>query len=66
MRRRRSAPMIDLRCDVGRDTLMQMIALSFGVAIVTELVSAMVWPGVAFRLFHDEPEPIPFSDAWSP
>lgn len=63
--RRRSAPMIDLRCDVGPDPQMQMVALSFGVAIITELVSAMIWPGVAFRPFHDEPEPIQLSDPWS-
>lgn len=59
------APSI-LRCDVGRDTLMQMVAQGLGVSVATESVSVMGMPGVVFRPFHDEADPIPFSAVWSP
>lgn len=59
------APSI-LRCDVGCDTLLQMIAQGFGVSIETEAASVMRTPGVVFRPFQDELEPIPFSAVWSP
>lgn len=55
-----------LRCDVGRDTLMQMIAQGFGVSIASEAASLVEISGVAFRLLRDEPEPITFSAVWSP
>lgn len=55
-----------LRCDVGRDTLMQMIAQGFGISIASEATALVDTPGAVFRPFHDEPEPIPFSAVWSP
>ncbi|GAA5542273.1 MULTISPECIES: LysR family transcriptional regulator [Brucella] len=59
------APAI-LRCDVERCTLMQMIAQGFGVSIAGQAAGLVDIPGVVFRPFRDEPEPIPFSVVWSP
>ena len=59
------APAI-MRCDVERCTLMQMIAQGFGVSIAGEAAGLIDIPGVTFRPFHDEPEPVPFSAVWSP
>lgn len=55
-----------LRCDVGRDTLMQMIAQGFGISVAPESVSTIGMPSVVFRPLHDEAEPMPFSAVWSP
>ncbi|MFC6446136.1 LysR family transcriptional regulator [Shinella zoogloeoides] len=60
-----AAPSI-LRCDVERCTLLQMIAQGFGVSIAGQATALAEIPGVAFRHFHDEPEPVPFSAVWSP
>lgn len=60
-----SAPAI-LRCDVERCTLMQMIAQGFGVTVAGQAAALIDVPGVTFRPFHDEPEPVPFSAVWSP
>lgn len=59
------APSI-LRCDVERCTLLQMIAQGFGVSIAGQAASLVDIPGVVFRPFRDEPEPVPFSAVWSP
>ncbi|PSM17370.1 LysR family transcriptional regulator [Nitratireductor sp. StC3] len=55
-----------LRCDVERNTLMQMIAQGFGVSIAGRATALINMAGVAFRPFYDEPEPVPFSAVWSP
>ncbi|MFG1265001.1 LysR family transcriptional regulator [Xanthobacter aminoxidans] len=60
-----SAPSI-LRCDVERCSLMQMIAQGFGVSVVGQAAALIEVPGVVFRPFRDEPEPVPFSAVWSP
>lgn len=59
------APSI-LRCDVERCTLLQMIAQGFGVSIAGQANALVDIPGVVFRPFRDEPEPVPFSAVWSP
>lgn len=61
----RVAPSIQ-RYDVGRNTLMQMIAQDFGVSIATEATSMMRTPGVVFRPFHDGPRANPFPGRRSP
>lgn len=59
------APSI-LRCDVERCTLLQMVAQGFGVSIAGQAAALVDIPGVVFRPFRDEPEPVPFSAVWSP
>jgi DNA-binding transcriptional LysR family regulator len=60
-----AAPSI-LRCDVERCTLLQMIARGFGVSIAGQAAALVDIPGVVFRPFRDEPDPVPFSAVWSP
>lgn len=55
-----------LHCDVERCTLLQMIAQGFGVSIAGQAAALTEVPGVVFRPFHDESDPIPFSAVWSP
>lgn len=54
------------RCDVGRDTLMHMVAIGEGVTLTTAAASHLPFPGVVFRTLADEPEPAKFSAVWSP
>ena len=60
-----AAPSI-LRCDVERCTVMQMIARGFGVTVAGKAAALLDVPGVVYRPFNDEPEPVPFSAVWSP
>lgn len=59
------APSI-LRFDVGRGTLLSMVAQGFGVTIMGAATSLSPTAGVTFLPFSDEPEPVPFSAVWSP
>lgn len=54
------------RCDIGRDTLMYMVAAGEGVTLVSETAKHMSCPGVAFRPLADETERARFSAVWSP
>ncbi|MCW0983648.1 LysR family transcriptional regulator [Agrobacterium sp. BT-220-3] len=54
------------RCDVGRDTLMHMIADGEGTTLIPEATTHVPFPGVAFRLIADETEQARFSAVWSP
>ncbi|MEH3116651.1 MAG: LysR substrate-binding domain-containing protein [Methylorubrum populi] len=54
------------RCDVGRDTLMHMVANGEGITLVNETVRQMHCPGVTFRSVADETEQARFSAIWSP
>lgn len=54
------------RCDVGRDTLMHLVASGDGVTLTTEAASLVPFPGVVFRLVADETEQARFSAIWSP
>ncbi|MBB3871241.1 LysR family transcriptional regulator [Brevundimonas mediterranea] len=54
------------RWDVGRDTLLHMVAQGYGVMLTTEATAMAPIPGVAFRPIIDEPEPVSFSAVWSP
>lgn len=55
-----------LRFEVERGTLLSMIAQGYGVTIAGEAAALVDTPGVVFRPFLDEPEPVPFSAVWSP
>lgn len=54
------------RCDVGRDTLMHLVASGDGITLTTEAASHVPFPGVAFRPIADETEQARFSAIWSP
>ena len=54
------------RCNVGRDTLMAMVAHGYGITLTTEPTTHVHFPGVAFKPILDEPEPLTFSAVWSP
>lgn len=55
-----------LRCDVGRDSLLAMIAAGQGISLFVAENLVLVPPGIAFHKIEDEPEAIPFSVVWSP
>lgn len=54
------------RCEVGRDTLMHMVAIGEGATLTTAAASHLPFPGVVFRMIADEPEPARFNAVWSP
>lgn len=54
------------RCDVGHDTLMQMVAAGEGVTLVSESFRHMNGPGIVLLPIADETEPARFSAIWSP
>jgi DNA-binding transcriptional LysR family regulator len=55
-----------IRFDVGRDTLLSMVAAGYGISIFVEESAAVTAPNVAFLPIGDEPEFTPFSAVWSP
>ncbi len=55
-----------LRFDIGRGTLLSMVAQGFGITLVGVATSLSPTPGVVFLPVADEPEPIAFSAIWSP
>jgi DNA-binding transcriptional LysR family regulator len=55
------------RCDVGRDTLMRLVAEGYGITLVPESATTIAIPGVEFRRLDDEPpDSIPVTAIWSP
>ncbi|WP_336624883.1 LysR family transcriptional regulator [Labrys sp. ZIDIC5] len=54
------------RFDVGRDTLMHMVADGEGIALMCEAATHVPFPGVVFRPVADETEQARFSAVWSP
>ncbi len=54
------------RFDVGRDTMMHMIAAGDGITLTTEVASHVPFPGVVFRSIADETDEARFSAVWSP
>lgn len=54
------------RCDVGRDTLMHMVAMGEGVTLTTAAASHLPFPGIIFRTIADEAELARFSAIWLP
>jgi DNA-binding transcriptional LysR family regulator len=55
-----------LRCEVGRDTLMGMVAAGDGITLTSEATTRVTIPGIAFKRIADEPEPVRFTAAWLP
>ncbi|WP_131114782.1 LysR family substrate-binding domain-containing protein [Lichenihabitans psoromatis] len=54
------------RLDVGRDTLMHMVAAGDGITLTSEATAHFPFPGVVFRPIADEPEQAKFRAVWSP
>ncbi|OIQ93500.1 Hca operon transcriptional activator [mine drainage metagenome] len=54
------------RLDIGRDTLMSMVAQGYGITLTSQAMTKVSFPDVVFRPILDEPEPIVFSAVWSP
>ncbi|MBB2168144.1 LysR family transcriptional regulator [Gluconacetobacter aggeris] len=54
------------RRDVGRDTLMHMVAAGEGITLTHEAGSHVPFPGIVFRPIDDEKEHARFSAVWSP
>jgi len=54
------------RLDIGRDTLMCMVAQGYGITLTSQAMTKVLFPDVVFRPILDEPEPIVFSAVWSP
>lgn len=58
-----SSPMVDEQ-SVGRDTLLSMVGLGFGVTLASSAETAIHYPNVSFVQVRGEK--LPFSLAWSP
>lgn len=54
------------RCDVGRDTLMHMVAAGEGITLTSAATAHVPFPNVVFRPIADETEQARFSAVWSP
>jgi DNA-binding transcriptional LysR family regulator len=54
------------RFDVGRDTLMHLVALGLGVSFASESATAASFPEVVFRPIAGDAELLPFGAVWSP
>ncbi|WP_324695227.1 LysR family transcriptional regulator [Novosphingobium sp. RL4] len=61
----RKSPNIQ-RLDIGRDSLMHVIADGDGITLTTDSARHVQFPGVVFRPIADEPERAQFSAVWSP
>jgi DNA-binding transcriptional LysR family regulator len=54
------------RLDVGRETLMHLVALGLGVSLTSEAMVATQFPEVTFRPIAGDAAKIPFSAVWLP
>jgi DNA-binding transcriptional LysR family regulator len=54
------------RLDVGREALMNLVALGLGVSFTSEATVATQFPEVTFRPIADDAARIPFSAVWLP
>jgi DNA-binding transcriptional LysR family regulator len=54
------------RLDVGREALMNLVALGLGVSFTSEATVATQFPEVTFRPMADDAAGIPFSAVWLP
>src|SRR5262249_23079901 len=53
------------RFDVGRDTLMHLVALGLGLSFASESATAVSFPEVVFRPIAGDGDLLPFSGVWS-
>jgi DNA-binding transcriptional LysR family regulator len=55
-----------VRYGVGRETLMHLVALGFGISIISEAGIATCYPGVVFRPLATDQDMLPYSAVWLP
>ena len=55
-----------VRHNVGRDSLMSIVAKGHGISLLVHEHAALAPPGVVFRPIFDETETVAFSAVWSP
>lgn len=54
------------RFNIGRDTLMHMVAVGDGITLTSEATTHIRFPGIVFRSIADETKQAQFSAVWSP
>lgn len=54
------------RYDVGRENLINLVGLGFGISLTSEATVATAYPDVVFRPIEGEDDVLPFSAVWSP
>jgi DNA-binding transcriptional LysR family regulator len=54
------------KLNVGRDTLMHLVAMGLGISLTTEATTATPFPKVVFRPIARNDEPLQFNAAWLP
>ncbi len=54
------------RYPVGRETLMHLVALGFGISVVSEAATGTRYPGVAVHPFSSAQDALPYSAVWLP
>ncbi len=54
------------RYHVGRETLMHLVALGFGISVMSETGTATKYPGVVFRPLPADQDLLPYSAIWLP
>jgi DNA-binding transcriptional LysR family regulator len=54
------------RYDVGRENLINLVGLGFGISLTSEATVATRYPDVVFRPIEGEDDILPFSAVWSP
>jgi DNA-binding transcriptional LysR family regulator len=61
----RQSPSVE-RYSVGRETLMHLVALGFGISFISEAGTATCYPGVIFRPLAASQDILPYSAVWLP
>lgn len=61
----RNQPEVERR-QVGREALMVLVGLGFGLSLISEAGTATQYPGVVFRPLTGGDDTLPFSAVWSP
>ncbi|KAB1089269.1 LysR family transcriptional regulator [Neorhizobium galegae] len=59
------SPTIDMH-DVGRDSLMNLVAMGYGLTVSSQSTLGIEWPGVVFRKMFCPEGDLPISAVWSP
>lgn len=54
------------RFDLGRENLMNLVGLGFGISLTSEATIAASFPNVVFRPIAGDDDILPFSAVWSP
>jgi DNA-binding transcriptional LysR family regulator len=52
--------------DISRELVMQFVALGFGLSLLSNVSTAIPYPGVAFRPLAGEADPVSYSAIWLP